>query len=195
VICDVGPTGEYLPPVGQGSLDDWRESFERQARSLVIEGIDALHVETMSDLREARVALEVLRSLQTDIPVMVSLTFERKKRGFFTAFGNALVESLRILVSDGAEAVGANCSITSTEMLEMAMEAHGSVEAPLVMQPNAGQPRVTPEGVRYDQQPDEFAANMDTLVQQGIAAVGGCCGTDPRFIAALCRRIEARAGA
>jgi 5-methyltetrahydrofolate--homocysteine methyltransferase len=181
--------------VGNADPVAWREGFDRQVRSLFREDVDSLHIETMSDAREALAALEVIRALADDIPVMASLTFERKKRGYFTAFGNPLVDSMRRLADAGADAVGANCSVTSAEMLELAMEANAGVEAPLVMQPNAGQPEVTPDGVRYLQSPEEFAADMDTLVRQGIAAVGGCCGTDPRFISALRRRIDGRGGA
>lgn len=191
VIFDVGPTGEYLPPVGKGVIERWRAAFERQGQAVAGKKIDAFHVETMSDIREARVALKALSTVAPDVPVIVSMTFERKKRGFFTIFGDPAVDTLRALAAAGAAAVGANCSITSTEMLELAMDLAGKVDVPLVMQPNAGQPEPSGGGVRYRQPPDEFAANMDTLARQGISAVGGCCGTDPGFIAALRLRLDA----
>jgi methionine synthase I (cobalamin-dependent) len=194
VIFDVGPTGEYLPPVGTGDAGRWRAAFERQAMAVAGEPIDAFHVETMSDVREARVALQALRSLSPGIPVIVSMTFERRKKGFFTIFGDPAVDALGALAREGASAVGANCSITSTEMMELGMALSGKVDAPVVLQPNAGQPEPTASGVRYRQSPDEFAANMDTMARQGAAAVGGCCGTDPIFIAALRRRLDARGG-
>jgi 5-methyltetrahydrofolate--homocysteine methyltransferase len=193
VIGDVGPTGEYLPPVGRGDLERWRAAFDRQARALAEAGVDAFHVETMSDSREACVALEALLSVAPDTPVMVSMTFERKKRGFFTVMGDPVVESLRTLAARGALAVGANCSISSKDMCALMDEALAGVTAPLVAQPNAGTPEFAADGsYRYRQSPDEFAADMAALVARGVAVVGGCCGTDDRFIAALHGRLESR---
>lgn len=190
VIGDVGPTGEYLPPVGHGDLAVWRAGFERQVRALAEAGVDAFHLETMSDLREARLALDAVRSVAPGLPVMASLTFERKKRGFFTIMGNPLADGLRALAEAGAAAVGANCSLTSADMVDLAREARQAVSGPLVIQPNAGLPEMTVAGMRYAQEPEEFARELAPLAGWGVAALGGCCGTDPRFIAALRARLR-----
>jgi 5-methyltetrahydrofolate--homocysteine methyltransferase len=191
VIADIGPTGEYLPPVGKGDPGNWRDAFERQGRALAGTGVDALHVETMSDRREALIALESLRRAAPALPIFVSLTFERKKRGFHTVMGDPLVGSLREMLDAGACAVGANCSITSAEMKDLAREARSCISAPILIQPNAGQPELIDGLLHYRQSPEEFASAMAPLAAEGIAALGGCCGTDPRFIAALRERIRA----
>jgi 5-methyltetrahydrofolate--homocysteine methyltransferase len=187
VIGDVGPSGEYLPPVGKAEPDAWHAAFRAQGDALATAGVDGLHVETMSDLREAQVALAALRDVAPGLPIAVSLTFERKRRGFFTVMGNALAAA-------GADAVGANCSVASGDMQELAAGAlagltRAGIDLPLVVQPNAGQPRMVDDGVRYDQAPEQFAADLAAMAALGVRAVGGCCGTDPRFIAALCRRL------
>ena len=189
VLGDVGPTGEYRPPVGTGDPVEWREAFLAQGRLLAEAGVDALHVETMSDLTEALVALEALREAAPGVPVLVSLTFDRKRRGFFTAMGDPLAASLRRLADAGADAVGANCSVTSEDMRALAAEAVGAVAVPVVLQPNAGQPRLTAAVPCYDQSPAAFAADMAFAAGLGAGAVGGCCGTDPAFIAALRQRL------
>jgi len=191
VVGDIGPTGEYLPPVGKGDGESWRTSFMRQAAALVRAGVDAIHVETMSDLREARIALASIRSVAPGVPIMVSMTFEGKRRGFFTIMGNPLVASLEALAAAGADAVGANCSITSGDMRALADEALSGSRMPLVIQPNAGQPITGGDGsIRYGQDPDAFAADMAAIASRGVRVIGGCCGTDARFIAALARRVE-----
>jgi methionine synthase I (cobalamin-dependent) len=197
VIADIGPTGEHLPPVGRGDPETWRRQFEEQGRILAQgAAVDAFHVETMTDLREALIALESLREVAPGRPVLVSLTFERKKRGFFTIMGDPLAASLARLRDAGAAAVGANCSITSRDMRDLAGEALSSVDAPLVFQPNAGTPERTADGVRYAQDPGEFAEDLAPLASHpGVAALGGCCGTDPRFIAALRARMSALSAA
>ena len=197
VIADIGPTGEHLPPVGEGDAARWRDHFERQAGILAATGLDAFHIETMTDVREALVALAALKHAAPGIPVLASLTFERKPRGFFTIMGDPLGPSLARLQEAGADAVGANCSITSFDMRALAEEAITSVvagphwgDARLVFQPNAGQPRRVEGGTRYLQAPREFADDMASLLaEQRVAALGGCCGTDPRFIAALRARM------
>jgi len=85
--------------------------------------VDGLHLETFSDLREARAALVAFASLQPSIPILASLTFHRSRRGFFTVMGDPLVRSLQALAAAGASVVGANCTVTSTEMIDLAAEA------------------------------------------------------------------------
>jgi 5-methyltetrahydrofolate--homocysteine methyltransferase len=185
VVGDIGPVGEYLPPVGHGDPEAWRAAFEEQGALLAGLEIDGFHVETMSDLREARLALAALRAVAPELPVMVSMTFERKRRGFFTVMGDPLAPSLRALLDDGAAAVGANCSITSPDMRALALEALEVVSGPVVLQPNAGQPRVTAQGVVYDQDPADFVRDVAAMARAGVRVVGGCCGSDPEFIAGL----------
>ncbi|MBI4705805.1 MAG: homocysteine S-methyltransferase family protein [Deltaproteobacteria bacterium] len=194
VLGDVGPSGEYLPPVGKADEGRWREAFFAQGQALAGAGVDGLHVETMSDLREAVAALESLREAAPELPVMVSLTYERRRRGFFTVMGDSPARAAAELGTRGAAAVGANCSITSAEMralgpeLVAALDARGRLLA-VVAQPNAGQPLVSSAGVSYAQSPDAFADDMVALIQAGVRIAGGCCGTDPSFIAALRARL------
>lgn len=192
VLADVGPTGEYLPPVGTADPHAWREAFARQGRAFAGAAPDALHVETMTDLREALVALEALQKTAPSLPVIVSLTFERKKRGFFTIMGDPLANSLRALADAGAAAVGANCTLTSAGMLPLAEEARAAVDLPLAIQPNAGSPEMRDDSVFYSQPPEAFAEDMTLVSSLGVELVGGCCGTDPRFIRALARRLDSK---
>ena len=190
VLGDVGPSGEYLPPVGRASQDEWRDAFLEQGGLLAEAGVDAFHIETMSDQREALTALRALREVAPDLPVMVSLTFDKKKRGFFTIMGDRLTPTLCALAEEGAAVVGANCTLTSPDMRALAEEALAAADLPLVLQPNAGQPQPSAQGVRYDQRPEVFADDMAAMAALGVAVVGGCCGSDPRFIQALRQRLD-----
>jgi 5-methyltetrahydrofolate--homocysteine methyltransferase len=106
--------------------------------------------------------------------------------------GDPLTPSLTRLREEGAAAVGANCSITSRDMRALAEEALEATDGLLVIQPNAGAPEVFEGRTRYAQDPGEFAEDLASLASHTrIAALGGCCGTDPRFIAALRARMEA----
>ncbi len=186
VLGDIGPAGDYLAPVGQADPAAWRVSFATQARALAEAGVDGLHIETMSDLREATVALEAaLEATGGALPVLVSMTFGRRRRGFFTVMGDRVGPALAALEAAGASAVGANCSVTSVDMGDLAAEALDAVDVPVLLQPNAGQPRLEGDSLHYDQAPEAFAAEVADFARCGVRGVGGCCGTDPRFIARL----------
>jgi 5-methyltetrahydrofolate--homocysteine methyltransferase len=85
-----------------------------------------------------------------------------------------------------------NCSVESEPMVALAREAVAEVSIPIVTQPNAGMPRVTPSGVVYDATPERFVTDLMAMVEAGVRAVGGCCGTTPEFIAAARAALDAR---
>jgi len=181
VAGDVGPTGLLLPPVGGASVDEMRQAFAEQVAALVAAGADLISIETMYDLREALAAVAAAR--EAGLAVLASMTFESRKRGYFTIMGDPLVPSLAALAEAGADAVGCNCSVTASVMLGMVREARAALALPIVAQPNAGQPRVTADGTVYEETPDAFARGVAALLEAGAGLVGGCCGTTPEFIA------------
>ena len=181
VAGDVGPTGLTLPPVGRATVEELAEAYREQVAALAEAGADLISIETMYDLREALAAVAAART--TGLPVLASMTFEARKRGFFTIMGDPLGASLAALGEAGADAVGCNCSVTSSVMVGMVAEARRFVSAPIVAQPNAGNPRVTPEGTAYDASPEGFARDVLAMAEAGARLVGGCCGTTPEFIA------------
>ena len=117
VAGNMGPSGRFLPPVGDVKLDELTDAFAAQAAVLAAAGVDYIAIETMSDMEEALCALRGVRRA-TDLPVTVCLTFECRPRGFFTVMGNPLQGAAKTLADAGADAVGANCSIASDDMLE-----------------------------------------------------------------------------
>lgn len=184
VALSLGPTGMMLPPVGVATGKDIEREFAGQLESLD-GGFDLVLVETMFDLNEALIALRAARE-RTDVPVVVTMTFSRTPRGFFTFMGNPVPSAMTRLQDGGADAVGANCTVASGDMLELAPLLRAAAERPVLCQPNAGAPRTDGEIPVYDQTPEKFAGEAARLFDLGINAVGGCCGTTPEFIRALC---------
>lgn len=182
VAGDLGPTGKFFPPMGDASEERLEEVYRQQVGQLADAGVDLISIETMYDVREALAAVRAAR--EVDLPVLASMTFERRRRGFFTLVGNRVGPSLRTLGEAGADAVGFNCSVESEPMVDLVVEAAAEVDLPLVAQPNAGQPRATADGVVYDADAATFVADLIRMVEAGARIVGGCCGTDPSFILA-----------
>jgi len=165
-------------------------AFLEQATALAEAGADLLSIETMYDLREAVAAVRAART--TGLPVLACMTFEARRKGFFTIMGDPLVRSLGVLAGEGADAAGFNCTVTAPTMELMVEACAGETPAPLIAQPNAGQPRVTPEGIVYDADPREIAERLLAMVGRGVRVIGGCCGTGPEMIRLTRRGLAAR---
>ncbi len=190
IAGDMGPTGEFFKPHGALTEGTARRVFEEQAALLSKAGVDLFLLETFYDLREAVIAVQACRRAAPDIPVSVTLTFNRTPKGFFTVMGDPAVPSLKTLQRQGAFLVGANCTLDAEGMLELVEYVGNEIETPMLFQANAGSPEITPEGVVYRQGAAEFEKFVREMLRRGARAVGGCCGTDESHIRALRRLID-----
>jgi len=181
IAGDIGPTGLFFPPVGTLKAEDARAAFKEQAKALTGGGVDIFIIETMYDVREAVEALRAVREV-SNLPAVVTLTFDKKPRGFFTMMGDATEKAVETLLKEGASVIGANCSLQSGEMIELVEEFRPLTDAPLLFQPNAGRPAMERGLPVYKQRPRDFAEDIVKIVAAGANAVGGCCGTTPVFI-------------
>ncbi len=186
---DIGPTGEFFPPMGTLSVEAARTAFREQAAALEKGGVDLFLIETMYDIKEAAEAIRAVKEV-SDKPIVCELTMDRKKKGYFTIVGNSPAEAAETLVAEGAAVIGANCSITSGEMLDLVGEMRALTDVPLLFQPNAGLPAFSDGKAVYGQKPEEFAADLVKIIESGANAVGGCCGTTPDFIKAVRASID-----
>lgn len=191
IAGDIGPTGLFFPPVGRLTAEDAHAAFREQAQVLERAGVDLFLIETMYDIREAVEALRAVREV-SDRPVVVELTFERKPKGYFTLVGDTPESGVEVLLDEGADVVGSNCTLSSGDMIDLVHEFRGLTDVPLLFQPNAGRPVMEHGKAVYRQSPQEFAEDIEGIVRAGASAVGGCCGTNPDFIHAVYERLTHR---
>ena len=191
VAGDIGPTGAFVAPMGDADPDDLRDGFAEQAAALVAGGVDLIHIETMFDLVEARLAVEGVRRVSADLPLMVSLAYKPSPRGYRTMMGVGPQAAADALLAAGATLVGCNCEITASDMAELVEELREASGRPVVAQPNAGAPRLEEGSTVYDETAEHFAGLVAGFPARGAGVVGGCCGTTPAFIAALASRVKA----
>jgi methionine synthase I (cobalamin-dependent) len=193
VAGDIGPSGELLAPYGLLSYEEAVCAFAQQAGALIAGGVDLLWVETMSDLNEARAAIEgvqqALGRASVDLPVFCSLSFNRGGR---TMMGVSPAQAVEMLWPMGLAAIGANCGEgiepvkTALAGMRDAFAALGeSVLPPLIAKPNAGLPRLEDGETVFDMGPGDLAAHGPEFVELGARIVGACCGSMPAHIAAL----------
>jgi 5-methyltetrahydrofolate--homocysteine methyltransferase len=188
IVGDIGPTGEFRPPVGEATREEWHSSFKMQA-NLLEKGVDLYHVETVSDLEEILAAVRAIREVSNK-PIIASITYKKTKRGFFTIMGDPLEKCIRSLESENVDVIGANCTIGSGDMLDLVKQAIEMTNVPISAKPNAGQPRI--EGLKtfYDQPIKSFVKDIQEMINLGTKVVGGCCGTSPKTINEIRKLID-----
>lgn len=187
VAGDLTMTGEQLKPMGKMELEILIDIYKEQILCLVDAGADLLVVETMMSLAETRAALIAAKEV-CDLPVIATLTFEADGR---TLFGTDAKTAAIVLESLGASAIGANCSTGPAQMENIISEMVSHTRIPVIAKPNAGLPFLDENGTTcYNMEAEEFAEEMEVLVNAGATILGGCCGTTPEFI----RQIHERFG-
>lgn len=188
VFGDIAPTGRFVEPFGDLSFEDAVVIYKEQARALLEGGVDGFVIETMLDIQEARAALIAVSEI-CDLPVMVSMTYEKDGR---TLNGTDPVSALITLQSLGADAVGCNCSTGPSDMLKVIREMKEFASVPLLAKPNAGMPRLVNGVTAFDMGADEFASHVDDFIAAGANLLGGCCGTTPEHIGAAAVRAKGK---
>jgi len=191
VAGNIGPTGQLIAPAGALSPEEAQEVFEEQARVLVSAEVDLFSLETFFDLEEAKAAVAGVRQA-SDLPVIASMTFRRTRRGYFTINGVTPEAAAAGLLEAGADVVGANCTIGPADMKDLARAFRQATDAPLIFQPNAGNPRLVEGKEVYEQNAEEFAREALPLKEAGANILGACCGSTPEFIRRLAEKVERR---
>ena len=181
VAGDLTMTGEQLYPLGDLMFEDLVDVYKEQAKIIADAGADLFVVETMMSLQECRAAVLAIREV-CDLPVMVSLTYNEDGR---TLYGTDPVTAVVVMQSLGADAVGMNCSTGPEAMLEPIAKMAEYAAIPLLAKPNAGMPELIDGQTVFNVEPEEFAEVGKKLVEEGVAIIGGCCGTTPEHIRTL----------
>lgn len=179
VALDIGPLGELLEPMGTLSFEAAYEAFAELVGIAKDCGADLAVVETMTDLYEVKAAVLAVKE-NSDMPVIVSMTFESNER----TFTGVSIESMAMTLEGlGVDAMGINCSLGPVEILPMIKKLRSLTSRPVLAKPNAGLP--DPATGEYDITCEQFVDVMKEYMDCGINMVGGCCGTDPGYIAGL----------
>lgn len=179
--CDMGPTGEFMFPVGERSFDEVYGWFSEQARTAKTAGADFAYIETQTDLAECRAAC--LAARDAGLEVIASFSLSEKGRTLTGASAEACAVALQ---AAGATALGINCSTGPEHMLDSVKRMRKVTNLPLAVQPNAGLPVTHADGtVTYPYVPEELEKGMRAILAAGASIIGGCCGTTPDHIARL----------
>jgi 5-methyltetrahydrofolate--homocysteine methyltransferase len=186
VFASMGPTGK-LTMDGSVAPEEMKSAFEEQARALAEGGADALVVETMSDLAEAEIAVVAARS--TGLPVVACMVFDSGKDKDRTMMGATPEQTAAALTAAGADVIGANCGQGIAGFIPIGRRLRAATDRPIWLKANAGLPTLVDGRATYSATPEEFAGYAAELIKLGANFVGGCCGTRPDFIRAICQHL------
>jgi 5-methyltetrahydrofolate--homocysteine methyltransferase len=184
VMGDIGPSGDLMEPMGTLTLESGQELFAEQIRGLVAGGVDAILIETMSDLGEVEAAINAAQEIAPLLPIIVTMSFDTNLR---TMMGVKPAMAVKQLSALGVRIIGANCGRGVDEMLQIAKEL---VDARpdgvyIITQSNAGLPKLQGDAFVYDGTPEEMAKYAEAMKELGVNIIGSCCGSTPTHTQAI----------
>lgn len=185
VAGDVSTTGR-MAPLGPVTYDELVECYMEAITALKRAGVDYIAAETLMTVEEATAILDAANAV-TDLPVVMSMTIEADGG---LLFGGNIFEACEQLEAMGAAAVGINCAVGPDQLTSIIRTLRERVTVPIIAKPNAGMPEINEQGVAvYSMGPEVFGQHMVALRDAGASLLGGCCGTSPDYIRAMCQSL------
>jgi methionine synthase I (cobalamin-dependent) len=191
VFASIGPSGAMLM-TDEVTEAELATAFDEQAKGLAAGGAEAIVVETMSDLTEAKLAVSAARA--TGLPVVACMTFDSGKNKDRTMMGVTPEQAAEELTAAGADVIGANCGQGIEGYVPICSRLHAATSLPIWIKPNAGLPQVVDGRTTYKTTPKEFAAHTQELLKAGANFIGGCCGSNPEFIREVAASMARQSG-
>jgi len=196
VLGDIGPSGDFLEPLGTRKPDELGKAFTEQAEALLSAGVDGFIIETMTSLDEMAIAVEAVKCVSGDLPVLVSMSFDKAGDNFRTMMGVDIDAAVSKIVTLDVDAIGFNCGTASLdEYVKLAEKLVSTTrrfkdDLAVSAEPNAGTPELIDDRATYHVSPEDFAVATEKIHSIGVSIIGGCCGTTPEHIKAMARRLK-----
>ncbi len=184
VAGSVGPTGEFIEPLGSVSESEMYDVFSEQIIALEKGGADAVMIETQMAIEEAEIAIKATKE-NTNLLIFSSMVFDKGPRGFFTMMGITPESAVQGMLEAGADVVGANCGNGIEKMYEISKIMRSKTEGLLMINSNAGIPIIKKEGIIYPETPEFMSEYYSKMIKVPVNILGGCCGTGPEHIESL----------
>ncbi|HET9940681.1 MAG TPA: bifunctional homocysteine S-methyltransferase/methylenetetrahydrofolate reductase, partial [Candidatus Eisenbacteria bacterium] len=192
VAGSMGPLGKPVAPLGTITREEAYDAYREQAEGLVEGGVDLIILETQTDMAEALVAIDAVRSVAGDVPLVVQMTYTEDGR---TLYGSYPEDVVHAVLEKKVDLLGANCSVGPQKLLEIVERLKRRTEVPISVMPNAGLPRFVHGRFVYLSSPEYLAEYAQRFAAAGARLVGGCCGTTPTHTRKMRDALRAAAGA
>ena len=166
VTLSIGPTGEFIAPLGTLSPEEVKA--------------DGILCESMSAIEEITLGVEAAR--EAGLCALATMTFSKGPAGYRTMMGGSPAETAKALEEAGADVLGANCGLGVEDMVHIVGEMREATAKPILVHANAGMPELKDGQTVFPDGPEEMAAKVLALHEAGAQIIGGCCGTTPDHI-------------
>jgi 5-methyltetrahydrofolate--homocysteine methyltransferase len=190
VLGSIGP-GTKLPSLGHIEYERLYEGYIETALGLIDGGCDIFLLETCQDPLQIKAAIHACEEANSrrgvKLPIMVSVTIELSGSMLIGTDASTIVtilEPFEIL------SLGFNCGTGPEQVKKHLKTLSERCKFPISVHSNAGLPQNRGGYTYYPMGPDEFAQKeLEFCEFDGVAFLGGCCGTTPQHIQALKRAI------
>lgn len=186
IAFDISSTGKLLKPMGDLDFEDCITLYKKTFKIALKCKIDCILIETMNDGYETKAAViaakEIMEELNVHYPIMVTNVYDKDCR---TLSGSTPETMVAMLEGLGVDAIGVNCSLGPLEMLPAVERLCKAATVPIIVNPNAGLPKVIDGKTIFDVDSKTFVEAMKKIAACGAAILGGCCGTTPEYISEL----------
>ncbi|MBI3430295.1 MAG: homocysteine S-methyltransferase family protein [Actinobacteria bacterium] len=189
VMGDIGPSGDLMEPMGTLTMESAQEIFVEQIRGLVAGGVDAILIETMSDLGEVEAAVNAVHQVAPSLPIIATMSFDTNLR---TMMGVKPAQAVERLSALGVRIIGANCGRGVDEMRVIAKEMVSARPEGvfIIAQSNAGMPILVGDTFQYQGTPEEMGKFACEMQELGVNIIGSCCGSTPAHTAAISEALK-----
>ncbi len=164
------------------------EIYSEQINVLANESIDGIVIETMINRKEAASALRAVKT--TNLPVVVSFTFNSGKNTELTISGETPEQIAKELTLLGADVIGANCGIGIEHYISIVKRLQANSHLPIWIKPSAGIPKVIHKKLIYPTTIQIFLEYAYILSKLKVSFIGGCCGTTPEYIKSIAKKLK-----
>ena len=191
IAFDISSCGKLLKPMGDLDFEDCINLYKKSFKIAFNCNIDCVLIETMNDGYETKAAViaakETMEELHKEFPIFVTNVYDADGR---TLSGSTPESMVCMLEGLGVSAIGVNCSLGPKEMLPTVKRLLDAASVPVIVNPNAGLPKVVNGQTIFDVKPEDFVATMEEIKNLGATILGGCCGTTPEYIQKLTEKIK-----
>ncbi len=187
VAGSIGPIGWTKKDRGGFAPSEMHDALAEQIAALAEGGVDAILLETFTNLEELHTAYLAARDACA-LPVITQVSVKHLGEGNFE--GLLPEDAARAMDSWGADCIGANCCDGPQGVFEAIKRMAEVTKKPLSAMPNAGLPQMVQGRLRYLASPEYMAEYARRYAQVGVALIGGCCGTTPEHIREMKRFLK-----
>jgi 5-methyltetrahydrofolate--homocysteine methyltransferase len=193
VVGSIGG-GTKLLTLGMTTWDVMEDSYYTQVSGLLAGGVDVLLFETQQDLLVIKniivAANRAMKDAGRRVPIMVQASFDQDAGQQMLTGSDPSAFVAAMIPFDEVDVLGLNCAFGPPELAETTKYIAANWPRLVSALPNAGMPIMVEGKSHFPMNPADFTKGVVRFVDEfGVNIVGGCCGTMPEHMKALCQAV------